>query len=148
VKFWPAWSQREDFHKYCAGPFRYLSGSLSQDEKPKTTVVTFSYNSRVYTLNFIDQGTFEWAADDVNTYGKLEITVENRTVLGLDVSMDLSKGDLAHWWMSEVYALLPGPWMKDIIEMAAYIDGTRACERNEFLNKDALTRAAQIRPPE
>ena len=34
------------------------------DRKPKTTIVTFSYNSRVYTLKFIDEGMLDWATDD------------------------------------------------------------------------------------
>jgi hypothetical protein len=131
VKYWPAWSKHDNFQNYCKGPFRYLGGS-TDNTKPTTTVVTFSYNSRVYALKFIDEGVFEWATDDMNTYGKLEIIVEDKTVLGLEVSQDLSKGDLAHWWMQDVYALLPGPWMKDIIEMAAHIDGTSQRERVAF----------------
>jgi len=149
VKNWPAWSKHKDFQKYCTEPFRYLGGSTGDSSsKPRTTVVTFSYNSRPYTLKFIDEGMLQWATDDLNTYGKVEIVIENKTVLGLDMSMDLSKGDAAYWRMSDVYALLPGPWMKDVIEMAAYIDGKRQRQHEEFFNKNALDRAAGICLPD
>jgi hypothetical protein len=147
VRHWPSWSKHEDFQKYCNGPFRYIDGSYEPSAKPKTTIVTFSYNSSIYTLKFIDEGMFEWATDDMNTYGKLEIIIADKTVLGLDVKKDISN-DLAHWWLTDVYALLPGPWMKELIEMAAYIDGARARESAEFHNRDALERAARIKLPE
>jgi len=109
--------------------------------------VTFSFNSSVYTLRFIDEGMFEWATDDMKTYGKVELIFDGKTVLGLDISNDLSKGDLASWWMRDVYALLPGPWMKELIEMAAYIDGTKERERTQWRNNDALERARGIQLP-
>ena len=115
--------------------------------KPKATIVTFYYNSSIYTLKFIDEGMSEWNTDDMNTYGKLEINVGGKTVLGLDVKKDISK-EYDHWWMTDVYALLPGSWMKELIEMAAYIDGIKSREREEWHNEDALTRAAQIKLPE
>jgi hypothetical protein len=37
VQHWPSWSTHANFAKYCAPPFRYISGSYSS-EKPKTTV--------------------------------------------------------------------------------------------------------------
>src|SRR5262249_24759647 len=122
-------------------------GSYEFSAKPKTTIVTFSYNASIYTLKFVDEGMFEWAMDDMNTYGKLEIIIADKTVLGLDVKKDISK-EFDHWWMTDVYALLPGPWMKELIEMAAYIDGARTREREEFRNRDALERAARIKLPE
>jgi hypothetical protein len=90
---------------------------------------------------------FEWATDDTNIYGKVEIVIGDKTVLGLDIKKDISK-EFDHWWMTDVYALLPGPWMKDLIEMAASIDGMRTREREQFRNRDALDRAARITLPE
>jgi hypothetical protein len=84
VEYWPAWSTLDNFQDHCKAPFRYLRGSIDKghgqdeiggdwaspsadsvgDRKPKTTIVTFSYNSRVYTLKFIDEGMLDWATDD------------------------------------------------------------------------------------
>jgi hypothetical protein len=143
VKYWPSWSTREGFDEYCNGPFRYFSGSNNSGEKPSITVVTFSYNSRLYTLRLVDEGMHSWASD-ANCYGKLEFRSAKGLVLGLDVSQDLAKGDLAHWWLTDVYAFVPGPWMKDLIEMAAHIDGIRTREYNISSNRDALERARNI----
>jgi hypothetical protein len=49
--------------------------------------------------------------------------------------------------MRDVYALLPGPWMKELIEMAAYIDGTKERERTQWRNNDALERARGMQLP-
>jgi hypothetical protein len=39
--------------------------------------------------------------------------------------------------------------MKQLIEMAAYIDGVKTRERNQFRNEDAVERASRIQlPPE
>jgi hypothetical protein len=145
VKHWPSWSERDDFEKWCTEPFRYLSGSETRD-KPATTVVSFAYNSRPYTLRFVDEGMSAWA-EDSHTYGKLELRSGDSLVLGLDVSLDVAKGDLAHWWPTNVYAFVPGPWMKDLVEMAAHIDGMQTQKRMQFTNEDALIRAKGIKLP-
>jgi hypothetical protein len=147
IKYWPSWSKRDDFGNYANGPFKYIDGSHS-DQKPKTTVVSFTYNSIGYTLRFIDEGMFEWASDDMNAYGKLELIKDERVVLGINVSEDLSKGDAAYWGMTDVYALRPGPWMKDLIEMGAYIDGMEDQKLQQWQNNDAIARAKQIALPE
>jgi hypothetical protein len=82
---------------------------------------------------------------DMHSYGKLELTVDD-VVLGLDISRDMGK-EFSNWAMSDVYAFLPGPWMKDVIEMAAYIDGSKVKEREAWLNEDALSRAKAIKLP-
>ncbi len=80
---------------------------------------------------------------DMHSYGKLELIVDE-IVLGLDISRDMGS-EFSNWSMGDVYAFLPGPWMKDVIEMAAYIDGSKAKEREARLNEDALIRAKAIR---
>ena len=81
----------------------------------------------------------------MHSYGKLELIVDD-VVIGLDISRDTGK-EFSNWSMSDVYAFLPGPWMKDVMEMAAYIDGSKAKEREAWLNEDALNRAKAIRLP-
>jgi hypothetical protein len=147
VKYWPSWSKRDDFSNYVKGPFQYIDGSYS-DQTPKTTVVLFTYNSIGYTLKFIDEGMFEWASDDMNAYGKVELIKDEQVMLGINVSQDLSKGDAAYRRMSGVYALIPGPWMKDLIEMGAYIDGMNARWQDQWQNDDTIERAKQINLPD
>jgi hypothetical protein len=147
VQYWPSWCTHKDFYStYCTAPFGYIEGVSRRSEKPAITVVTFSYNSTSYTIKLIDEGMFEFATDDMNSYGKVELIFDKHIVLGLDIRKDLAK-EFDHWWMTDVYALLPGHWMKELIEMAAYIDGMRTRESERFRNQDALERAARIRLP-
>ena len=146
VQHWPSWSTRADFARYCAPPFRYISGTYSR-EKPQTTVVTFSYDSKPFTLNFVDEGMATWATDDMNTYGKLEFRSGDSLVLGIEVKKDMSE-EFGHWWLTDVFAFIPGPWMKDLVEMAAYIDGQSTREREKFHNELALERAKNIKLPD
>ncbi len=142
VMHWPLF--RPDFEKFASGPFRYLEGEHKNSETTKATVVKFSYFSNYYTLRFLDEGiSMASSITDMHSVGKLELIVDE-TVLGLDISRDTGN-EFANWSMSDVYALLPGPWMKDVIEMAAYIDGSKAKERETRLNEDALNRAKGIR---
>ena len=87
-----------------------------------------------------------WATDDMNTYGKLEFRSGDSLVLGIDVSKDISK-EYSYWWLTDVFAFIPGPWMKDLVEMAAYIDGKTTREREQFHNNLALERAKNIKLP-
>jgi hypothetical protein len=144
VEHWPAWSKRDDFGNYANGPFQYIDGSYG-DQKPKTTVVSFTYNSIGYTLRFIDEGMSEWASHDMNTYGKVELIMDEQVTLGINISKDLGKGDAAYWRMGGVYALIPGSWMKDLIEMGAYIDGMKERRIDQWQNDDAIARAKRIK---
>ena len=146
VEYWPAWSRRDDFGNFANGPFQYIDGSRS-DQKPKTTVVSFTYNSMAYTLRLIDNGMSEWG-ESSDTYGKVELIKDEQVMLGIDISKDLSEGDAAYWKMSGVYALSPGPWMRDLIEMAAYIDGMFERRIDQWKNDDAIARAKRIKLPD
>jgi len=146
VMHWPSWSKRPDFDKHASGPFRYLDGAYSTSEGTQTTVVKFMYFSNTYTIQFVDGGiSANGSISDMHSYGKLELIVDE-IVLGLDISRDMGR-EFSNWSMSDVYALSPGPWIKDVIEMAAYIDGSKAKEREAWLNDDALNRAKAIKLP-
>ena len=138
VMHWPL--SRPDFDKYASGPFRYLDGECTSGESAKTIVVKFLYFSNTYTLRFLDEGISMLSSmSDMHSVGKLEL-IADEIVLGLDISRDMGI-EFSNWSMSDVYAFLPGPWMKDVIEMAAYIDGSKSKEREARLNEDALSRA-------
>ena len=146
VMHWPSWSKRPDFHQYANGPFRYLDGEHNTGEDTQTTVVKFSYFSNTYTLRLSDMGiSTAGSMSDMHRYGKLELIVDD-VVLGLDISRDMAN-EFSNWSMSDVCAFFPGPWIKDVVEMAAYIDGSKAKEREVWLNEDALNRAKAIKLP-
>ena len=146
VKYWPAWSKQDGFGNFANGPFQYIDGSRT-GQNPETTVVSFTYNSTAYTLRFIDEGMSEWTASS-NAHGKVELIKDEQVMLGINVCQDLSKGDAENWGMTGVYALNPGPWMKDLIEMAAYIDGMFERRLDQWKNDDAIARAKRIKLPD
>jgi hypothetical protein len=146
VMYWPAWAERDDFSQYAHEPFSYISGEKSSNNEPR--VITFSYNSYKYTLRFKGDGMHSWGSgDDMNTYGRLEFLVGERHVLGLDIAKDLSK-EWNSWRMLNVYCFAPGPWMKETIEMGAYIDATREKRMSALIDNDAVKRASNITLPE
>ena len=145
VRHWPSWSKHSNFSDYCSPPFGYIGGSAGNEVGSKTTVVDFTYNGAPHTLRFIEEGMSAWSPEDANLYGKVELVSDDKTVLGLDVSYDLGKGDAAFWRMTDVYAFLPGPWIKLLIEMAGHIDGKKNRETEAFSNKDALERVKNIK---
>src|SRR6202040_2634751 len=113
----------DDFYNFVKFPARYIGNANEKNEKQerKATFVTFLYNETAeYSLKFIDEGMSTWNTDDSNSYGKVEFISNGTTVLGLDISKDESKLDAARWRWSNVFAFFPGPWMKDLVEIAAY----------------------------
>lgn len=146
IRYWPSWSARDNFSTYVADPFGYVGGSISRDKNSATTVI-FTYNNREYTLKFVDNGINQRAFDDMNSYGTIELIYNHTTVLGLDIAKKLNI-EHDYWKMNNVFALNPGQWMKDLIEMAAYIDAQRQKRINSFSDQDALDRASKIKLPE
>ena len=146
VKHWPSWSQREDFFEYVKFPATDISGTKETDETngTKTTRVNFSYQGNPYGLVFIDQGMSQWATDDYSARGKVELIYRGHSVLGLDISQDLSK-EHYRWRWNNVFAFLPGTWMKDLVEMAAIIEQSQQRLFEDFIEKDAFERAGRIK---
>jgi hypothetical protein len=146
VKYWPSWSKRDDFQQYVKFPAENISGSEETDpaKRTKTSRIHFSYNGNPYAVVFVDEGMPQWTNDDHNAYGKVQLIYQGHLVLGLDISQDLSKEHYTWRWQN-VFAFIPGTWMKELIEMAALIEARQQQYFDDFLDKDALDRARQIK---
>ena len=146
VKYWPSWSTRDDFRQYVKFPAEDISGSEETDDakRTKTSRVQFLYNGNQYGVVFVDKGMPQWTNDDHNAYGKVQLVYQDHVVLGLDVSQNLSK-EHATWRWNNVFAFVPGTWMKELIEMAAHLEASQAQYFEDFTDKDALERARQIK---
>jgi len=146
VKYWPTWHTRNDFRQWVKFPAEDVSGSQETDkaERTKTSRVQFSYNGNRYGVVFVDKGMPQWTSEDHNAYGKVQLIYQGHVVLGLDVSQNLSK-EHATWRWNNVFAFIPGTWMKELIEMAAHIEASQAQHFEDFVDNDALERARQIK---
>jgi hypothetical protein len=149
VKYWPAWSQRDDFPNYIGFPAQEISASSekTEDRKPKDrTIVRFIYSGVPFTVDFLDEGVPNWGGDDYNRYGKVEFYSGADRVLGIDISADTSRGfEYERWRFFDVFAFSPGEWMKHLVEIVALIDANKTNERNKSAEDRAIEQARNIR---
>lgn len=146
VKYWPTWSQREDFRKWVGFPAdEVLAKEERKQEKYKsetTTIVLFVYQGARYGIVFRDKGSSILPDGDYFQSGSLDFISNGEAVLGLDVS--LGSEEFAEWRYFGVNALKMGPWSKVLLEIASHI---RAYEANSRARRDddyAIDKAKNI----
>jgi hypothetical protein len=149
VKYWPSWSQRDDFQKHVGFPARDVAASSEKTEghRPKDRIIVrFTYSGIPFTVDFLDEGVPNWGGDDYNRYGKIEFYSGDDRVLGVDISADTSRGfEYERWHFTDVFAFAPGEWMKHLVEIAALIDAHRTNDRNKSAEDRAIEQAKNIR---
>ncbi|QDM17236.1 hypothetical protein FNL55_15485 [Tardiphaga sp. vice352] len=147
IQHWPSWSKRDDFGKYVKFPANNVSGEVERLPEVGGSVskIYFTYNGNAYGLIFTDEGSRPYSSGDTYfAYGKVELTYQGYSVFGLDISQDLSN-EHSVWRWQNVLAFVPGTWMKELIEMAAYIEAAQQQYFTDFTEKDALERARRIK---
>ena len=142
VIHWPSWSKRDDFDKWKGFPAEAVRGS--DDGTSDKCVVHFTYCGRAYTLRFAEESRSWGDSSDCRIYGKVQLLSEERAVLGLDAVKDLAKLDAARWTWCNVFAFVPGPWMKDLIEIAAHIEHSEAARWQQLSDECAIDQGANI----
>lgn len=147
VKYWPSWSQRDDFKNRAGFP---MSGVLAkkqqedgQDKTTNTTVVCFVYDGTQYALRFKDNGSTSMPDGDTFHSGTVEFIFNKETVLGLDISEDNDEFTSA-WHYSGVHALRMGPWSKALLEIAAHISAHETKSNMERNDAYAINKAKNI----
>ena len=97
----------------------------------------FAYKNLLHTVRFVD---------NMNE-GTVHLYRDEQEVIGLDIFYESWKGDAANWRWSNVIAFQPGPWMKDLLEIAGHIEASRWRKLEQQVNSDNLSRARRIRLP-
>lgn len=147
VKHWPSWSKRDDFGQYAKFPAINISGEVERSSERRGSVskIYFTYNGNPYGLIFTDEGMSPYSMGDSNlASGKVELIYQSHSVFGLNISQDMSK-EYSVWRWQNVFAFVPGTWMKELTEMAAYIEAAQQQHFTDFIEKDALERASRIK---
>lgn len=144
IKYWPSWSLRDGFQKYVGFPCSGVSGKATKEDRNNRNLIWFTYDDADYQVDFLDKGMNTWVHDDLNSYGEVRFSTQGVCVLGLDIIEDGSK-EHSRWRWSQVNAFIPGPWMKHLIEIAAYIEKHDQRSFDRFFEEDALSRAANIK---
>jgi hypothetical protein len=146
VKYWPSWSQRDDLIKSVHFPANDIRAREELKEEPfkttTTTTVYFIYGDKPYGLVFEDRGPSYIPDGEPIRNGTLDFIAEDAVVLSLNVSSD-ADGHEWHWF--DLNALNIGPWTKDLLEIAAYINIATKDSLRHFNEKSDIDKAKKIR---
>ena len=146
VKYWPSWSQRDDLIKSVHFPATDIRAREELKEEPfkstTTTTVSFIYGDKPYSLVFEDRGPSYIPDGEPIRNGTLDFIAEDAVVLSLNVSSD-ADGHEWHWF--DLNALNIGPWTKDLLEIAAYINIATKDSLRHFNEKSDIDKAKKIR---
>jgi hypothetical protein len=108
------------------------------------TRVVFNYNNSTYKVLFTDEGCSAFVPDSDQYTGKAELLANGETVLGLNIHKKMWP-DYERWRWSNIFAFVPGEWMKDLIEISTIIEKRCAGDLQKFHDDDVLARAKNIR---
>ena len=146
VKYWPSWSQRDDLIKSVHFPATNIRAREESKEEPfkstTTTTVYFIYGDKPYGLVFEDRGPSYIPDGEPIRNGTLDFIAEDAVVLSLNVSSD-ADGHEWHWF--DLNALTIGPWTKDLLEIAAYINIATKDSLRHFNEKSDIDKVKKIR---
>jgi hypothetical protein len=146
VKYWPSWSKRDDFKKYVGFDAEKIEASSHEEQGTyrtvKVTTIDFTFKGTRYRLNLRDKG-MSAAPGDPYRFGEIEVVADDKVVAKFGLIEDISN-EYSTWTFSDVRALSVGPWMQDVLDMAAQIDGSEQKRRNEFHDDRARAAAREI----
>jgi len=146
IKHWPAWKKNGIFPEVIAFPATDISGedkTITGQDNHKQITIHFSYAGASYSVIFLDEGISRYT-DDATARGKVELLVQGARVLGVDIKSEY-KRDYERWSFSDVFAFVPGEWMKHVVEIAALIDAHRSRQLDGYFEEDAIRLASQIK---
>jgi hypothetical protein len=146
VRYWPSWSQRDDLIKSLHFPATDIRAREESKQEPfgriTTTTAYFIYGDKPYGLMFEDRGPSYNPDGEPIRKGALDFIAEDAVVLSLNVSSD-ADGHEWHWF--DLNALNIGPWTKDLLEIAAYINIATKDSLRHFNEKSDIDKAKKIR---
>lgn len=142
IKYWPSWCKRDDFEQYVGFAAKNIVANSQEEQGTyrgvKVATIDLTFNGTRYQLCLRDEGMSS-APGDPYRFGEIGVVAEGKTVARFGLIQDLSN-EYSTWTFSDVRALSVGPWMQDVLDMAAQIDAWDQKRRNAFF--DDRTRAA------
>ncbi|AYM66162.1 hypothetical protein G6L68_25090 [Agrobacterium fabrum] len=143
---WHAWSQRDDFMTWVGFEASNISSSLIREEdsgrRVEVTTNDFVFRDRQYRLIFRDEGVSPAPGDPVYT-GEVHFFAGDICVAKFDVTKDLMK-DYSEWQFSDVTGFRVGPWLQDVLDIAAQIESYRGRSTRNFVDDRARKAADEI----
>lgn len=146
VKYWPSWSKRDDFRKYVGFDAEKVTASSYEEQGTYRTVkvstIAFTFKETRYQLNIRDEG-MSAAPGDPYRFGEIELIADEKVVAKFGLVEDVSN-EYSTWTFSDVRALSVGPWMQDVLDIAAQVEATNQKKRNDFHDNRARLAASKI----
>ncbi|TBB97195.1 hypothetical protein ELH39_08035 [Rhizobium ruizarguesonis] len=143
---WHAWSQRDDFRTWVGFEASDITSSRTEEEigsrRIEVTTNDFTFKQRPYRLVFRDGGLSS-APGDNNYWGEVLFFSGDTCVAKFDVTKELMK-EYAEWEFVDVKGFRIGPWMQDVLDMAAQIETHRQRSVNQFIDDRARKAANEI----
>ena len=146
IKYWPSWIQRDDFQKWVGFDATEIAAKESEEVSGSRTLnvstIDFVFNDTSYRLVLRDGG-MSYVPDSLERLGEIEFFVEDFRVAKFDLVEDLSN-EYSAWSFSDVRALNVGPWMKDVLDMAAQIQASERRRIDDLVDTRVRETAREI----
>lgn len=146
IKYWGSWINREDFQQWVKFDCANIRADDAEEDGGYRTVkvltVQFEFNGSQYAIVLRNEGMSpvpDWSAYT----GTIDLWHIGNHVARFSLYDDISK-DFSHWEFSDVEALRVGPWMKDILDIAAQIEARSEHTRQSALDEIVLKAARNI----
>ena len=146
VKHWPAWIRRSDFDQWVGFDASEIKADrtdeLDGEKKIITDTVCFMFRGTRYRLILRDKG-LSLCPDDASVLGELEFFINGDRVAEFELVENL-KRDFSEWEFADVRALKVGPWMKEVLDMAAQIEANTRHTIQNFSDERTMKAARDI----
>lgn len=143
TEYWPSWKSREDFSDWVhfdADDIEAEKKDISTDHKRMHEVRNaFSFQGKRYACVLRDQG-YSSAPGEATKFGEGEFWDGENLVLKVGLIDEIS--EYSRFRPFDVRAFKPGPWMQDLLSIAAQIE-TRDDEAVKRYSDDDVREAAR-----
>jgi hypothetical protein len=138
IEQWPTWLDDENLPKYAAFPADYASLRLDRKGAASPSMrASFGYKGSAYSVELTELRPRAWTSDPGDLNSRVALIQNATTVLGLEIR----RSPTADWHSCRVWAFTPGAWMKDLVEIAQYIEARQQRDFEALLNEQDLAGA-------
>jgi hypothetical protein len=138
IEQWPAWLEDGDLAKYAAFPADYAALGLDRRDGASPSMrASFGYRGALYRVELSELRLRAWTSEPSDRYSRVAFIHAAVPVLGLEIR----RAPTGDWRSYRVWAFTPGAWMKDLVEIAQYIDARQQRDFEALLSEQDLAGA-------
>jgi hypothetical protein len=138
IEQWPTWIDDANLVKYAAFPADYASLALDRhDAASPSFTASFGYKGSSYRVELSELRLRAWTIDPGDLNSRVAFIHDAVPVLGLEIR----RAPTGDWRSHRVWAFNPGAWMKDLVEVAQYIEVRQQRDFEALLTEQDLAGA-------